>query len=187
MDAWKYSDRGSVTFPRFGGWHEWHEDSRKSFRGNRIRCQHINASVAGWRPCQLTQRKQEDLKARMELFKPTTPHKRSSTPSGCKPFQANDSSLHFVPFVAGTFSRWVRLPRHQGRDRRSSTRGHEFLTCGIRAGDTDKLKTCRHKGMRMGKQDWNEPGFLNCGSKFSTRGCTFLWVQVFNLHMPSTR
>jgi MFS family permease len=25
--------------------HEWHEDSRKSFRGNRIKCQHIDASV----------------------------------------------------------------------------------------------------------------------------------------------
>jgi hypothetical protein len=25
--------------------HEWHEDSRKSFRGNRITCQHIDASV----------------------------------------------------------------------------------------------------------------------------------------------
>ena len=34
-----------------GSSHEWHEDSRKSFRGNRIRCQHINASATGWRPC----------------------------------------------------------------------------------------------------------------------------------------
>jgi hypothetical protein len=31
-------------------------------------------------------------------------------------------------------SRSKELPRHQGRDRRRSTRGHEFLTCGIRAG-----------------------------------------------------
>jgi hypothetical protein len=30
--------------------------------------------------------------------------------------------------------------------RKGSTRGHEFLTCGIDAGDTDKLKTCRHDG-----------------------------------------
>ena len=28
-----------------GDSHEWHEDSRKSFRGNRITCQHIDASV----------------------------------------------------------------------------------------------------------------------------------------------
>ena len=40
----------------------------------------------------------------------------------------------------------LRLSRQEGRDRRSSTRGHEFLTCGIRTGETDKLKTCRHRG-----------------------------------------
>jgi hypothetical protein len=33
--------------PEKGASHEWHEDSRKSFRGNRIRCQHINASATG--------------------------------------------------------------------------------------------------------------------------------------------
>ena len=33
--------------------------------------------------------------------------------------------------------------------RRSSARGHKFLTCGIDAGDTDKLKTCRHGGQHM--------------------------------------
>ena len=36
------------------------------------------------------------------------------------------------------------LPTHS-----CSTRGHEFLTCGIRAGDTDKLKTCRHGGQHI--------------------------------------
>jgi hypothetical protein len=25
--------------------HEWHKDSRKFFRGNRIGCQHIDASI----------------------------------------------------------------------------------------------------------------------------------------------
>ena len=30
-----------------------------------------------------------------------------------------------------------------------STRGHGFLTCGIRAEETDKLKTCRHGWQRI--------------------------------------
>ena len=31
----------------------------------------------------------------------------------------------------------------------SSTRGHEFLTCGIVAGTRDKLQTCRHGGEKF--------------------------------------
>jgi len=29
-----------------GGWLEWHEDSRKFFGGNRMACQHIDASIS---------------------------------------------------------------------------------------------------------------------------------------------
>ena len=53
-----------------------------------------------------------------------------------------------------------------------STRGHEFLTCGIRVWATDKLETCRHGGQHMscrtglgmlpfflgGPARWYEPG-----------------------------
>ncbi|MEX1077040.1 MAG: hypothetical protein WED27_11405 [Pirellulales bacterium] len=64
-----HSDRGEEN----GGWHEWHEDSRKTFRGDRIACQHIDARIASWRVSETGQRKQEDPRARMELFKSDTP------------------------------------------------------------------------------------------------------------------
>jgi len=47
----------------------------------------------------------------------------------------------------------LRLSRYDGRDRRRSTRGHEFLTCGIGAGETDKLGSCPHEGERGHGQD----------------------------------
>ena len=45
----------------------------------------------------------------------------------------------------GELRPWLTLwPNTTGTQLFSRPRGHEFLTCGIDTGDTDKLKTCRH-------------------------------------------
>jgi len=55
-----------------------------------------------------------------------------------------------------------------------STRGHEFLTCGIRVWATDKLETCRHRGQHF-------PCRTGLGTQLfcrSTRGNEFLTCGI---------
>jgi hypothetical protein len=146
--------------PRFGGWHHFpgREASRSTVltrpRRATPRCDLASTDPLSPPATSVHRARSAGDSHACQRDRPTATWNsptRSSWPS-CRQCEWETGAWHLPPSFSRSQSLVQRLsPEKWGRERFSGTRGssargHEFLTCGIDAGDTDKLKTCRHGG-----------------------------------------